>query len=73
MITAVDRAAAVNIKTFVVSLAGGDVALQTHLDEVARHGNPADPAAHTFTPANPEELVTALGTVLGNALGCNVL
>lgn len=72
VIAAVDRAAAAQIKTFVVSLAGGDQALQAHLDEVARHGNPADPAAHTFTPANPEELVTALTEVLGNALGCSV-
>jgi len=73
VIAAVDRAAAANIKTFVISLAGADTALQMHLDEVARHGNPADAAAHTFTPANPEELVSVLGTVLGNALGCNVL
>jgi len=73
VIAAVDRAAAANIKTFVISLAGADAALQMHLDEVARHGNPADAAAHTFTPANPDELVAALGTVLGNALGCNVL
>ncbi len=73
VIAAVDRAAGAGIKTFVISLAGMDAALQMHLDEVARHGNPADAAAHTFTPANSEELVSALATVLGNALGCNVL
>jgi hypothetical protein len=44
-----------------------------HLEEVARHGNPADPTAHTFTPTNPEELVSALTQVLGSALGCNVM
>jgi hypothetical protein len=73
VIAAVDRAAGASITTFVISLAGADAALQMHLDEVARHGNPADPAAHTFTPTNPEELVSILGTVLGSALGCNVL
>jgi hypothetical protein len=73
VITAVDRAYAASIKTYVISLAGADAALQMHLEEVARHGNPADPAAHTFTPTNPEELVTALTQVLGNALGCNVM
>lgn len=72
VIAAVDRAAAASIKTIVVSLAGGDPALQAHLDEVARHGNPADPAAHTFTPVNPDELVAALTEVLGSALGCAV-
>jgi hypothetical protein len=69
----VQRAWQMGITTFVISLAGADAALQMHLDEVARHGNPADPAAHTFTPTNPEELVSILGTVLGSALGCNVL
>jgi hypothetical protein len=73
VLTAVDRAYAATIKTYVISLAGADAALQMHLDEVARHGNPADPAAHTFTPTNPEELVSALTQVLGNALGCNVM
>jgi len=72
VLTAVDRAAAAQITTFVISLAGGDMALETHLAEVARRGNPADPAAHPFSPANPEELVTALVQLLGTALNCNV-
>jgi hypothetical protein len=72
VIAAVDRAAAAQIKTYVISLAGGDAALQAHLDEVARHGNPGDPTARTFSPANTQELVDALVLVLGNALNCAV-
>ena len=72
VLAAVDRAAAMHITTFVISLAGGDMALETHLAEVARRGNPADPAAHPFSPANPEELVTALVQLLGTALNCNL-
>jgi hypothetical protein len=72
VLAAVDRAAASNITTFVISLAGGDAALETHLAEVALRGNPADPTAHPFTPANPEELVSSLVLLLGTALNCNV-
>jgi hypothetical protein len=72
VLAAVDKAAAARITTFVISLAGGDAALEAHLAEVARRGNPADPAAHPFSPANPEELVMALIQLLGTALNCNV-
>ena len=72
VIDAVDRAAGANITTFVISTAGGDAALEAHLDEVAKHGNPADATAHTYAPTNPEELVTTLATLLGGAIGCTV-
>jgi hypothetical protein len=72
VIAAVDRAAAARITTFVISLAGGDMALEAHLAEVARHGNPADPNAAPFTPANPQQLVDTLVLLLGQALNCNV-
>jgi hypothetical protein len=72
VIAAVDRAAVAHIRTYVVSLAGGDMALEQHLAVVATHGNPTDATAHTFSPANPDELVQALVQVLGNALGCSV-
>jgi hypothetical protein len=72
VIAEVQRAAAANIKTYVISLAGGDAALEAHLAQVALAGNPADPAAHPFSPANPQELVDALVIVLGQALNCNV-
>jgi hypothetical protein len=73
VISAVDRAAAAGITTFVISLAGGDAALQMHLDEVARHGQPNNPAATTFTPMTPQDLVATLAALLGGAIGCEVV
>lgn len=72
VIQQVDRAAAEGIKTFVVSLAGNDAGLQAHLDEVARHGDPMNPMARTYSPATPEELVTALAALVGGAVGCDI-
>lgn len=72
VITQVDRAAAEGIKTFVVSLAGSDAALQAHLNEVAMHGDPMNPMAQTYSPETPEELVTALAALVGGAVGCDI-
>lgn len=69
VIAAADRAAAMGITTFVVSLAT-DPALQMHLDEVARHGDPKNPAAHSYTPTNTADLVNTLTQLLGTAVGC---
>ena len=69
VIAAADRASAMGITTFVVSLAT-DPALQMHLDEVARHGDPKDPAAHAYTPTNTADLVNTLTKLLGTAVGC---
>jgi hypothetical protein len=73
VIAQVDRASMEGIKTFVVSLAGGDMGLQAHLDEVARHGDPMNPMARTYSPETPEELVTQLATLVGGAVGCDVM
>jgi Mg-chelatase subunit ChlD len=70
VLAAVDRAAAAGITTFVVSLAGQDMALEMHLAEVAKHGNPKDPAARTYSPATPADLVMSLRGVLSVALDC---
>ena len=70
VIAATDRAAAAGIRTFVISLAGTDVGLEAHLAEVAKHGDPLNPAAHTFSPMTPEDLQMALRMVLSSALGC---
>jgi hypothetical protein len=72
VIAAVDRGAMNSISTFVVSLAGGDANLQTHLDEVARHGDPMNMMARTYTPESPEELVTQLAALVGGAVGCDI-
>ena len=72
MINEVTRAAAANITTFVISLAGGDAALEAHLALVAKAGDPNNPAARTYSPATPQELNDALIQLLGTALGCVV-
>lgn len=72
VINAVQRGADVGITTWVISLAGGDPGLQAHLDQVAVVGAPNDPAAHTFNPNNPEELIQTLAQLLGGAVGCNI-
>jgi hypothetical protein len=69
VVAAVDRAAAAGIGTFVISLAT-DPALQMHLDDVARHGNPLDPTAHTYSPISSQDLVMTLTKLLGTALNC---
>ncbi len=71
VLAAADRGAAAGITTWVISLAD-DATLQMHLDEVAKHGDPGNPMAHTFTPSNPDELVKTLAGLLGGAVGCNV-
>lgn len=70
VIAAVDRGIMGGIRTFVISLAGTDAGLEAHLAEVAKHGDPLNPAAHTFSPATPEDLQAALRMVLSSALGC---
>jgi hypothetical protein len=72
VIAAVDRGTAAGITTWVISLADGDAALQMHLDEVARHGDPKNPGAHTFSPTNPDELLMTLAQLLGGAVGCHI-
>lgn len=73
VIAQVDRAAQANIKTFVISTAGGDAMLEAHLDEVAKHGDPTNPMAHSFSPMNPDDLVNTLAALLGGAIGCDVV
>jgi len=70
VIAAADRAAMAGIRTFVISLAGSDAGLEAHLAEVAKHGDPLNPTAHTFSPMTPQDLQMALRMVLQSALGC---
>lgn len=70
VISEVDRAAQENITTFVISLAGGDAALEAHLDEVALHGDPANSEAQTYSPESPAALVETLDELLDRAFSC---
>jgi hypothetical protein len=72
VLAAVGRGAAAGITTWVISLAEGDPFLQMHLDEVARHGDPKNAGARTFSPTSPDELITTLAQLLGGAVGCHV-
>jgi hypothetical protein len=72
VITSVDQGAAAGIVTWVISLAGNDAALQMHLSEVAKHGDPSNPMARTFSPMNPDDLIMTLAKLLGGAIGCNI-
>ena len=73
VISAVDAGAAAGITTWVISLAGNDAALQSHLDEVAKHGDPTNSMAHTFNPTNPDDLIMTLAQLLGGAVGCHIM
>jgi hypothetical protein len=73
VIAAVDRAAQAGIRTYVISLAGGDPALEGHLTMVAMHGDPTNPGARSYSPAAPDELLMTMKVLLGNALGCAVM
>jgi len=70
VLTAVDRGVAAGIRTFVISLAGNDAGLEAHLADVAKRGDPLNPAARTYSPATPEDLQMALRALLTSALGC---
>jgi len=73
VIAAVDRAAlTAGIRTYVISLAGDDQGLEAHLAEVAKHGDPMNPMAHSFSPMAPDDLQNVLTTVIGAALGCAI-
>lgn len=70
VLAAVDRAAVEGITTYVVNMSAADAALTAHLDTVAQHGNPTDPAARPYSPTTADELRTALERVMNAASGC---
>ena len=76
VITQTQRAFDAGIRTYVVSLAGDDAALQAHLDQVANAGIGADPdatpPAMSFAPSDSAALSDALRTIIGGALSCTV-
>jgi hypothetical protein len=69
VIAQVTRAADENIKTFVISLAGDDPGLMSHLVSVAEAGKTGNPP---FSPMNKQDLVSTLGQIIGGAVGCEV-
>jgi hypothetical protein len=73
VVAAADRAAQAGIRTYVISLAGGDPALEAHLTMVAMHGDPTNPGARSYSPSAPDDLLATMKVLLGNALGCAVM
>lgn len=69
MIAAVQKLAQVGIKTFVISLAGGDHVLNDHLQQVAQAGGSGQPA---FIPASRSELIDALRQIATLKPSCEV-
>jgi Mg-chelatase subunit ChlD len=69
VIAAVEQGAAAGVKTFVISLAGQDAALQAHLEQVAAAGNTGQAP---FTPTSKDDLVAVLTEIIGGAVTCAV-
>jgi hypothetical protein len=69
VIRAVDTLASLNVKTYVISLAGGDMLLTQHLEQVAAAGMTGSPP---FLPMNKAELVQVFKDIIGPAAACDV-
>lgn len=59
-----------DIKTFVISLAGGDVDLLGHLTDVTTAGGTG---TTPFEPATKQDLVDTLANIVGGAIGCEIV
>ncbi|MDH5673858.1 MAG: VWA domain-containing protein [Myxococcales bacterium] len=70
VLDAVITARNMGVRTYVISLAGGDQGLQAHLEQVAVEGGTGQPP---FTPQSRDELVGTLSAIVGGAIGCNIL
>lgn len=69
VINVVNTLAGMNVKTYVISLAGGDMLLTQHLEQVAAAGMTGKPP---FLPANKAELVQVFKDIIGPAAACDV-
>jgi hypothetical protein len=69
VINVVGMLASLNVKTYVISLAGGDMLLTQHLEQVAAAGMSGMPP---FLPANKPELVQVFKDIIGPAAACDV-
>lgn len=64
VVEVVTSGVAMGMRMFVISLAGDDLELRQHLQEVANIGSPGQAP---FEPASKDELVTALRNIIGGA------
>lgn len=70
VISAVEQLAAMSIKTYVISLAGEDMNLTAHLNEVAAAG---DTGLAPFFPTTKDTLVQAFKDIIGPPTACDVV
>jgi Mg-chelatase subunit ChlD len=70
VISAVQQLASMNIKTYVISLAGEDQNLTAHLNEVAAAG---DTGLEPFFPTTKDSLVQAFKDIIGPPTACDVV
>jgi hypothetical protein len=70
VITAVQQLASMSIKTYVISLAGEDMNLTAHLNEVAAAGDTGLPP---FFPTTKDTLVQAFKDIIGPPTACDVV
>jgi hypothetical protein len=70
VIAAVNKLAAAEIKTYVISLAGGDAMLTQHLTDVATAGKTGLPP---FIPMNKDQLVQTFRDIIGPGAACDVV
>jgi hypothetical protein len=70
VITAVQALASMSIKTYVISLAGEDMNLTAHLNEVAAAGDTGLPP---FFPTTKDSLVQAFKDIIGPPTACDVV
>ena len=70
VISAVQQLASLSIKTYVISLAGEDMNLTAHLNEVAAAG---DTGREPFFPTTKDALVQAFKDIIGPETACDVV
>jgi hypothetical protein len=70
VVKVVGTLASMNVKTYVISLAGGDANLTQHLEQVAKAGMTGNPP---FLPMNKAELVQTFKDIIGPAAACDVV
>ena len=69
VLAAAQKIADTGTKMYVISLAGGDAALQAHLEQVAMIGGTGKPP---FTPMSKDDLVKTFEEIVGGAVGCQI-
>jgi hypothetical protein len=70
VISAVQKLESMNVKTYVISLAGTDRNLTSHLNQVASVGGTGLPP---FFPTTKDQLVQAFKDIIGPATACDVV